>query len=81
MTLASTFKRAPSTPHPPAVSPGSFWRAVWRGIRRHRARRALARQVAHLDERMLRDIGLHPGTLPPRCAPIDLQLMQAALAR
>jgi uncharacterized protein YjiS (DUF1127 family) len=47
----------------PVGAPPTRWGAIVATLREWRRRRVARRELAHLDERILRDIGIDPGTV------------------
>jgi uncharacterized protein YjiS (DUF1127 family) len=61
----ATHQQAASVPNCPVEAPRARWRVILGSIvvtlREWRRRRVARRELANLDERILRDIGLDPG--------------------
>jgi uncharacterized protein YjiS (DUF1127 family) len=54
---------AATGPIRPAAAPLTRWRVIVASLHEWRRRRVARRELAHLDERILRDIGIDPGTV------------------
>jgi uncharacterized protein YjiS (DUF1127 family) len=54
---------AATVPICPVRAPQTRWGAIAASLREWRRHRVARRELAHLDERILRDIGIDPGTV------------------